>query len=203
MGLMLSGEFAQAAGVPSAPVAGFEMRGVLGRVESEMGMANRLDVGPFAFFEVATAVAPNGFFNMGFSGDSIVGFDLLAQFLVRIDYPRARVWLRRDPDARFAFDARDPDTFVDLEWPLPPEPPDALVAQAPRAAPEPQQVWLEWGAPQPGERVVGPVMEIARGVRVHGELVPLGTRVVIADLIELVPGPALLPLGLDGLVVVA
>ncbi len=157
MGLMLSGEFAQAAGVPSAPVAGFEMRGVLGRVESEMGMANRLDVGPFAFFEVATAVAPNGFFNIGFPSDSIVGFDLLAQFLVRIDYPRARVWLRRDPDARFAFDARDPDTFVDLEWPLPPEPPDALVARAPRAAPEPQQVWLEWGAPQPGERVVGPV----------------------------------------------
>jgi predicted aspartyl protease len=100
MGLMLSGDFALTAGVPSAPVAGFAMQGVRGGVASEMGIADRLGIGPFAFSEVATAVAPNGFFNLGYPGDSILGFDLLAQFLVRIDYPR-RESARSDRVRRF------------------------------------------------------------------------------------------------------
>ena len=45
------------------------------------------------------SVAPQGFYNQGFPGDSLIGYDLLAQFLVRIDYPRRRLWLRREPAA--------------------------------------------------------------------------------------------------------
>lgn len=98
LGLMLSGRLAREGGVTSAEVEGFSMEGVLGAVAAELGEAQSLHIGPFGFERYPVAVAPNGFFNQGLPGDSIVGFDLLAQFLVRIDYPRARLWLRRRVD---------------------------------------------------------------------------------------------------------
>lgn len=100
MALMLSGELARAAGVESAPVEGFAMAGVMGDVESEVGRAGRVTIGPFAFEDVPVAVAPRGWFNLGYPGDSMLGYDLLAQFLVRLDYTGRRLWLRRNPDAK-------------------------------------------------------------------------------------------------------
>jgi hypothetical protein len=98
LGLMLSGRLAQEGGVTSSEVEGLSMAGVLGAVAAELGEAQSLRVGHFGFERYPVAVAPNGFFNQGLPGDSIVGFDLLAQFLVRIDYPRERLWLRRRAD---------------------------------------------------------------------------------------------------------
>ena len=40
-------------------------------------------------------VAPKGWYNQGSNTDSVVGYDTLSQFKVRIDYPRERMWLRR------------------------------------------------------------------------------------------------------------
>lgn len=99
--LTLSGELARAAGVESAPDAHFAMAGVLGPVESEVGEAARVSIGPFAFEHVPVAVAPKGWYNLGFPGDSMIGYELLAQFLVRIDYAGGRLWLRRNPQAVF------------------------------------------------------------------------------------------------------
>jgi hypothetical protein len=98
LGLMLSGRLAREGDVTSSEVEGFSMGGVLGAVAAELGEARSLRVGHFLFERYPVAVAPHGFFNQGLPGDSIAGFDLLAQFLVRIDYPRARLWLRRRTD---------------------------------------------------------------------------------------------------------
>ena len=101
MGLMLSGSIARAASVVSAPAPGFAMAGVMGAVESELSEAARLHIGPFEFENVPVAVAPKGWFNLGYPGDSVVGYDLLSQFTVRLDYRNGRMWLRREPgDAR-------------------------------------------------------------------------------------------------------
>jgi hypothetical protein len=42
-------------------------------------------------------VAPRGLYQQGTSNDSLIGSDLLSQLALRIDYPRKRVWLRREP----------------------------------------------------------------------------------------------------------
>ncbi|HVH17801.1 MAG TPA: aspartyl protease family protein [Myxococcota bacterium] len=104
--LMLSGAVASEAGVAFTRVEGYELRGTVGNAEGHAGDVARLELGPFAIEKVPAIVAPNGFYNLGFPGDSILGYDLLAQFLVRIDYPRQRIWLRRRADAPAFFDPR-------------------------------------------------------------------------------------------------
>ena len=110
IGLMLSGSIARAASVVSAPTPGFAMAGVMGAVESEFGEAAKLRIGPFGFERVPVAVAPKGWFNLGYPGDSVVGYDLLSQFTIRLDYRNGRMWLRREPGARM--------TFVGLDYAL-------------------------------------------------------------------------------------
>ena len=100
IGLMLSGELARASRVESAPDARFRMAGVMGAIESEVGVAERVSLGPFIFENMPVAVAPKGWFNQGYPGDSMIGYDLMAQFLVRIDFERRRLWLRRNPEAK-------------------------------------------------------------------------------------------------------
>lgn len=104
--LMLSGAVAREAGVAFTRVEDFEIRGTVGNAEGHAGDVARLELGPFALEKVPAVVAPNGFYNLGFPGDSILGYDLLAQFLVRIDYPRQRIWLRKRTDAPAFFDPR-------------------------------------------------------------------------------------------------
>jgi predicted aspartyl protease len=98
-GLLLSGKIARKAGIEFAPVPGFQIFGTVGRAEGHAGEVERFELGPFALEKVPALVSPNGFYNLGFPGDCLLGYDLLAQFLVRIDYPRQRLWLRRDPGA--------------------------------------------------------------------------------------------------------
>jgi hypothetical protein len=40
-------------------------------------------------------VAPKGLYNQGLGNDSVIGYDVLDQFVLRIDYPRRRLWLKR------------------------------------------------------------------------------------------------------------
>ena len=111
--ILLSGKFAGLGGVVSRKVPGFGLAGVMGDTETELGEAQRIALGPFAFDRVPVAVAPKGWFNQGFPDDSVIGYDVLAQFLVRIDYARERLWLRRRPDARvtlFGIDYTYPET---------------------------------------------------------------------------------------------
>ncbi|MGH0031518.1 MAG: aspartyl protease family protein, partial [Myxococcota bacterium] len=160
MGLLLSGKFAAQVGVASAPQPGFVLQSMVGPVEAELGSADTVAFGPIAFHDVPTAVAPHGFMNLGFPGDSILGYDLLARFLVRLDYRNRRILLRRVPEASPLPPAAEPPPAPPgsplLELPAS-EAAGVFEAVAPRDAGPLQQVWLEWGAPAPGLRVAGPV----------------------------------------------
>ncbi len=156
MGLLLSGEIARGAGIPSEPAPGLELTGVLGPIATEVGQLDRFEVGPFAFEDLAVVIAPQGYHNMGFPGDSVIGYDLLAQFLVRIDYPRRRLWVRRVHTAPPPLDPRKPEAAVAMSWTIPSEPQDALEALAPRSQGT-RQIWLEWKTPESEQRVEGPV----------------------------------------------
>lgn len=101
--LMLSGKLAAEAGIDSVPNELFRFGTVMGVVESRLGATARLAVGPFDFDGVPTVVLPKGWFNQGLPEDAVVGYDLLSQFRVRIDYPRKRLWLKRRPDWRITF----------------------------------------------------------------------------------------------------
>jgi predicted aspartyl protease len=109
--LVLSGKLARAAAIESAPLPGFGMAGVMGNVESEFAEVERMQIGPFGFEGVPAGVAPRGWHNLGFPGDSVLGYDVLAQFHVRIDYRRKRLWLRRDPEARMTLFGVDYDLY--------------------------------------------------------------------------------------------
>ena len=58
-------------------------------------------------------------------------------------------------------------------------------------------------APEPGVRISGchgvPMADVhvAGGVRVHGQLVPLGAGVVVPDSVQAVSGPPVLPLSVN------
>jgi predicted aspartyl protease len=63
--------------------------------------------GGFEFDTMPILVAPRGWYNLGVSSDSVVGYDVLSQFVVRIDYKRRRLWLKRSADARVTFCGAD------------------------------------------------------------------------------------------------
>jgi membrane-associated protease RseP (regulator of RpoE activity) len=57
----------------------------------------------FDFEPLPILVAPRGFYNLAASNDSLVGYDVLRQFVVRLDYPRRRLWLKRTGGRRTTF----------------------------------------------------------------------------------------------------
>jgi predicted aspartyl protease len=94
---ILSGKVAAKLGIDVAslgPVADFLT--VWGPMPVRRYEAADVEIAGFHFRDVPLFIAPNGWYNMaGEVGDSVIGFDLLSRFLVRIDYPRGRLWLRR------------------------------------------------------------------------------------------------------------
>jgi predicted aspartyl protease len=92
---VISGKLAQRAKLASAPVEGLSSGTVLGPMEVELGEARSLRIGPFEFDDLLLEVAPRGWYNIGFPDQSVIGCDLLALFVVRLDYPNQRLWLRR------------------------------------------------------------------------------------------------------------
>lgn len=55
----------------------------------------------FAGFDVGAVpviVAPRGLHNQGGNTDSVIGYDILKQFVLRFDYPRRRLWLKQTGD---------------------------------------------------------------------------------------------------------
>ena len=55
----------------------------------------RLHIGAFDLGEVPMDVAPRGTYNLGGNTDSLIGYDLISQFKLRLDYQRGRIWLKR------------------------------------------------------------------------------------------------------------
>jgi hypothetical protein len=74
-------------------------------MEVEFAEADSLRLGPFELKHVPLLVAPKGWYNMGPSTDSVLGYDILSQFTVRLDYPRQRLWLQRRPNVEVTYGA--------------------------------------------------------------------------------------------------
>lgn len=95
-GVVMGGEAARVAALESRPAAGLSAVGVFGEVEVEFTEVSRLRLGDQELTPFPLVVAPRGLYQQGTSSDSLVGLDVLSQFTLRIDYPRQRLWLRRD-----------------------------------------------------------------------------------------------------------
>jgi hypothetical protein len=100
---VLSGPAANTVGISSTPLPGMGGGSVWGPMEVEFAEAESVRFGPFELTHVPLIVAPKGWYNMASSTDSVIGYDILSQFTVRIDYPRQRLWLRRRPDVELTY----------------------------------------------------------------------------------------------------
>lgn len=98
---ILSGKTAKKLGVDFAKLPYFGRGGtVLGPMELSLYESPSLRFAGFAFPEQPVLVAPRGWYNIAGSTDSVLGVDVLRQFVLRIDYPRRRLWLKRTGDGR-------------------------------------------------------------------------------------------------------
>jgi predicted aspartyl protease len=96
-GLILSGAAARAIGVDPDALPEVGSAGTtLGPMQLRFHEVGTLSIGGLALGPVATFVAPKGWYNQGGGNDSVIAYDALSRFLLRIDYPRRRLWLRRE-----------------------------------------------------------------------------------------------------------
>jgi predicted aspartyl protease len=110
--LVLSGKEARKVGLDpdSLPYYG-EIGTVLGDTPGHIGEVDSFQFAGFEFGRVPVVVMPRGFFNMAGSSDSVIGYDVLQQFKLRFDYPRGRLWLKRQGDTRVTFHGADYETM--------------------------------------------------------------------------------------------
>lgn len=106
-GVDLSGHSAKRAGFEKEPIAKLATGGVLGPIESYLVEAEKVALGPFEFGPAPVVYSPKGAYNMGGSSDSLIGYELLSHFHVRIDYRHKRLWLRRENDAALGWFGQD------------------------------------------------------------------------------------------------
>lgn len=106
-GLIVGRKLGRDAGLDPHAVAGLAMRGVYGAVGMEFAEVQRVRVGKLELPLTPTLVATGSLMNQTRAARAVVGFDLLSQFWVRIDYPRGRLWLRRRPDVATRFLGED------------------------------------------------------------------------------------------------
>ena len=96
MGVVLSGAAARAAGIEAQSLSGSSDVGTsIGPMHTSFYEAPAFQFAGFALGVVPMLVAPKGWYNQGAGNDSALGYDVLAPFVVRIDYPRKRLWLKR------------------------------------------------------------------------------------------------------------
>jgi predicted aspartyl protease len=92
----LSGRLAQQAGVDVEALAPFAEAGtVIGPMETRLYEASGFELCGFALGTVPLLVAPKGWYNQAGNNDSVIGYDVLAPFVIRLDYARKRLWLKR------------------------------------------------------------------------------------------------------------
>jgi len=105
---VLSGKAARGLGIDVASLRYFGEAGtVLGPMQTHLHEAQRYALAGFELGPVALLVAPKGWYNQGAPNDSTVGYDVLSRFVIRIDYPRKRLWLKRVSEAPITFYGAD------------------------------------------------------------------------------------------------
>jgi predicted aspartyl protease len=111
----LSGKEARKVGLDpdSLPYYG-EVGTTMGNTPGHVGEVNSFRFAGFEFGRVPVVVMPRGWFNMAGSSDSVIGYDVLQQFKLRLDYPRGRLWARAPgrhsghfPRRQLRIDSRD------------------------------------------------------------------------------------------------
>jgi predicted aspartyl protease len=102
--LDLSGKEARKVGIvpDSLPYFG-EIGTTMGDTPGHIGEVDSFGFAGFELGRVPIVVTPRGSFNMGGSSDSVIGYDILQQFKLRLDYPRGRLWLKRQGEHRVTF----------------------------------------------------------------------------------------------------
>jgi predicted aspartyl protease len=107
---ILSGKAAGKAGIDvgSLPVFG-ETGTVLGAMKTSFYEAADFAFAGFELGTVPVLVAPKGWYNQAGPNDSVVGYDVLAPFVVRIDYRKQRLWLKRVDSGPIRFQGSDYD----------------------------------------------------------------------------------------------
>ncbi len=95
--LILSGSAAKKFGIDVKSLPDFsKWQTTRGVTSTRFYEADQLRLAGFDLGVTPVAVAPHGWYNLGGPNDSALGLDIIQQFTVRIDYPRKRMWLRRE-----------------------------------------------------------------------------------------------------------
>ena len=103
MGLIVSGKALRKIGLGDVVLEEFgEVGTTLGPMEAKRYEAQSLRLGTFDFDDFPVLVAPKGAYNIAGTNDSILGYDAMAPFIMRIDYKRKRIWLERKLDLDIA-----------------------------------------------------------------------------------------------------
>lgn len=103
-GVAISGRVAEKAAIAWKDLPELEgVQGTLGDIHSLLYTAQRLRFGGFLFSDQPMTIMPRGAYNQGGPTESVLGYDVLKDFVMRIDYPRRRIWLRRGPKRATTF----------------------------------------------------------------------------------------------------
>lgn len=93
---ILSGRAAREVGIDPAALPSFGAVGtVIGSMQTQLYEEPAFELAGFPLGRVALLVAPKGWYNQVGPNESVIGYDVLAPFVIRIDYPRKRLWLKR------------------------------------------------------------------------------------------------------------
>ncbi len=172
--LVVPGGVAARAGLASTPNHSLSLLTIVGPVLTELAVARRIGLLGVGFDDLPLLVAPRGLYNLGVSDGVVLGMDLLAPFTIRLDYPRGRIAMKRDPEVPLRFLGGPLDAVREhVELALAGEPAPGLAAEAPavgmaglpdvaarpRAAARDAdaKIWLGLDAPKEGARERGAV----------------------------------------------
>jgi predicted aspartyl protease len=102
--ILLSGKAARKVGVDVSSLPDYgEVGTVMGPAQIRFHETDTVRFAGFEFETMPVLVAPRGLYNIGGPTDSLIGYDVLRSFVIRIDYRRERLWLRRTGDTRMTF----------------------------------------------------------------------------------------------------
>ena len=102
--LILSGKAARQVGIDVDALPAFGTGSTtMGPMEQRFHEAPQFRFAGFDYAPLPVIVAPKGWYNIAMANDSAVGYDVLRQFVMRIDYAGRRIWLKRTGDPRVTF----------------------------------------------------------------------------------------------------
>jgi hypothetical protein len=102
--VVLSGKAAEKLGIDWRSLPDFGRFGsTVGPVEVRLHETDAFRFAGFEYARMPVVVAPRGWYNIAGSSDSALGFDTLRRFVVRLDYPRQRMWLASSGDTQITY----------------------------------------------------------------------------------------------------